>query len=154
MQAEDGGPLIKSAAKCLVIFFLLCGLAWSVTGFLWVFGARENETCGADSFTYQFAYATLIIMNIIMDVWICFKICVVLYWAFLTEDWFIHHSSGRYTYIIETASFYVFRCFKSTTKSSRIKKKKDIYTQRNRRSVAVHITIGKIFVLRVLINVY
>ena len=58
----------------------------SVIGFLWVFGAYEHLTCGADSVTYQFAFATLIILNIIMDCWICFKICVVLYWAFLTED--------------------------------------------------------------------
>jgi hypothetical protein len=83
---ESGGPLIKSAANCLVISFLLCGLAWSVVGFLWVFGAYEHETCGADSATYRFAFGTLIILNMIMDVWICFKICVVLYWAFLTED--------------------------------------------------------------------
>ena len=29
---EHGGPLIKSAANCIVIFYLLCGLTWSVIG--------------------------------------------------------------------------------------------------------------------------
>lgn len=85
-KEENGGPLFKTFSKCLVIFYLLCGLAWAVIGFLWVFGAYEHSTCGADSATYQFAFATLIILNMIMDFWICFKICVVLYWAFLTDD--------------------------------------------------------------------
>lgn len=80
-----GGPLVRSVANCIVIFFLLCGLVWAIVGFLWVFGSHMNETCGADSNTYQFAFGTLIILNIIMDVWICYKICVVLYWAFLIE---------------------------------------------------------------------
>ena len=84
---EDlGGPLIRNIANCIVIFFLLCGLVWAIVGFLWVFGSHLNETCGADSNTYQFAFGTLIILNIIMDVWICYKICIVLYWAFLSED--------------------------------------------------------------------
>ena len=85
-KEEGGGPLFKTFSNCLVISYLLCGLAWAVIGFLWVFGAYEHLTCGADSATYQFAFATLIILNIIMDFWICFKICVVLYWAFLTDD--------------------------------------------------------------------
>lgn len=83
---ESGGPLIKSMANCVVISFLLLGLAWSLVGFLWVFGAYGHVTCGADSATYRFAFGTLIILNFIMDCWICFKICVVLYWAFLSED--------------------------------------------------------------------
>ena len=29
---EHGGPWIKSAANCIVIFYLLCGLSWSVVG--------------------------------------------------------------------------------------------------------------------------
>ena len=85
-KEENGGPLFKTFSNCLVISYLLCGLAWAVVGFLWVFGAYEHLTCGADSATYQFAFATLIILNMIMDFWICFKICVVLYWAFLTDD--------------------------------------------------------------------
>lgn len=85
-KTESGGPLIKSASKWLVISFLLCGLAWSIVGFLWVFSAHDHETCGNDTATYQFAYATLIILNFIMDIWICFKICVVLYWAFLSDE--------------------------------------------------------------------
>ena len=85
-KEETGGPLFKTFSNGLVISYLLCGLAWAVIGFLWVFGAYEHSTCGADSATYQFAFATLIILNIIMDFWICFKICVVLYWAFLTDD--------------------------------------------------------------------
>ena len=83
---EGGGPFIKSVANCLVILYLLCGLTWAVVGFVWVFGSHQHVTCGADSFTYQFAFGTLIILNCIMDIWICFKICVVLYWAFLSEE--------------------------------------------------------------------
>ena len=84
---EDlGGPMIRNIANCIVIGFLLCGLVWAIVGFLWVFGSHLNQTCGADSHTYQFAFGTLIILNIIMDVWICYKICIVLYWAFLSED--------------------------------------------------------------------
>ena len=83
---EGGGPLIKNVANFLVIFYLLCGLVWAVVGFVWVFGGRDHERCGAASFTYQFAFGTLITLNCIMDIWICFKICVVLYWAFLSED--------------------------------------------------------------------
>ena len=82
---QDGGPLIKKAATCMVITCLLCGLVWAVVGFLWVFGTfKDHPTCGRNSGTgtYEFAFATLIILNMIMDVWICFKICVVLYWAF------------------------------------------------------------------------
>lgn len=85
-KADLGGPLVRNIANCLVIGFLLCGLVWSIVGFLWVFGSHSNETCGADSHTYQFAFGTLIILNIIMDIWICYKICIVLYWAFLSED--------------------------------------------------------------------
>lgn len=85
-KEEGGGPLFKTIANGIVIFYLLCGLAWALVGFLWVFGARSHQTCGADSFTYQFAFGTLIILNVIMDAWICFKICVVLYWAFLSEE--------------------------------------------------------------------
>ena len=59
-------------------------------GFLWVFSAHDHTTCGNDTATYQFAYATLIILNFIMDIWICFKICVVLYWAFLSDEWLIY----------------------------------------------------------------
>ena len=83
---EGGGPLIKNMANCLVIFYLLCGLIWAVVGFVWVFGSHGSLTCGASSLTYQFAFGTLIILNCIMDIWICFKICVVLHWAFLSED--------------------------------------------------------------------
>ena len=39
----------------------------------------------------QFAFASLIILNGLMDLWICFKICVILYWAFLSEEWRIVH---------------------------------------------------------------
>jgi hypothetical protein len=85
-KSVDGGPLVKRVANCVVIFYLLCGLVWSIVGFLWVFGAHANQVCGAESSTYQFAFFTLIVMNVIMDVWICFKMCVVLYWAFLSDD--------------------------------------------------------------------
>ena len=83
---EGGGPLIKNIANFLVIFYLLCGLVWAVVGFVWVFGSHSNEICGSGTFPYEFAFGTLITLNCIMDIWICFKICVVLYWAFLSDD--------------------------------------------------------------------
>jgi len=75
----------KNLARLTVVMYLLAGLAWAVTGFVWIFGAHVHSTCGQDSDTYKFAFASLI-LNIVMDVWICFKICVVLYWALLTDD--------------------------------------------------------------------
>ncbi|XP_071742768.1 uncharacterized protein [Lepeophtheirus salmonis] len=83
---EDSGPLIKALSQTVVITYLLIGLAWAIVGFLWVFGSVSHEICGSDSATYRFAFSTLIILNVIMDLWICFKICVVLYWAFLSDD--------------------------------------------------------------------
>ena len=83
---EGGGPLIKNVANFLVIFYLLCGLVWAVVGFVWVFGSHRDEICGSGTFPYEFAFGTLITLNCIMDIWICFKICVVLYWAFLSDD--------------------------------------------------------------------
>ncbi len=41
---------------------------------------------GAGSFVYGFAFFSLIVMNIVMDAWIVFKMCVVLHWAFLSDD--------------------------------------------------------------------
>ena len=71
---------------------IVCNWSFSFfsVGFLWVFSAHDHTTCGNDTATYQFAYATLIILNFIMDIWICFKICVVLYWAFLSDEWLIY----------------------------------------------------------------
>ena len=83
---EGGGPLIKNVANFLVIFYLLCGLVWAVVGFVWVFGSHRDDLCGSGTFPYEFAFGTLITLNSIMDIWICFKICVVLYWAFLSDD--------------------------------------------------------------------
>ena len=34
----------------------------------------------------QFAFACLIILNCLMDIWICFKICVILYWALISDE--------------------------------------------------------------------
>lgn len=78
----------KKFSQVVVIIFLLAGLAWSVVGFVWIFGAHhtENTTCGSNSETYKFAFASLIILNCLMDVWICFKICVILYWALVSGD--------------------------------------------------------------------
>ena len=39
---EHGGPWIKSAANCIVIFYLLCGLSWSVVGKFIHSGYIEN----------------------------------------------------------------------------------------------------------------
>ena len=41
----------------------------------------DHQACGQQSFTYRFAFGTLILLNVIMDIWICFKICVVLHWV-------------------------------------------------------------------------
>jgi hypothetical protein len=76
----------QSFANLVIIVFLMCGLVWAIVGFLWVFGATEYEVCGANSNTYKFAFGVLIILNGIMDVWICYKICLILHWAFLSED--------------------------------------------------------------------
>jgi len=46
----------------------------------------ENTSCGSNSGTYWFAFACLIILNCLMDIWICFKICVILYWALISGD--------------------------------------------------------------------
>ena len=35
---------------------------------------------------FQFAFSSLIILNGLMDAWICFKICVILYWALVSES--------------------------------------------------------------------
>ena len=37
-------------------------------------------------FPFQFAFASLITLNVLMDSWICFKICVILYWALVSEN--------------------------------------------------------------------
>ena len=44
--------------------------------------------------TFQFAFASLIILNGLMDLWICFKICVILYWALIWEDWRIAYQEN------------------------------------------------------------
>ncbi len=85
-KSGEADPVFQRGAKFLVISYLLCGLILSVVGFVWVFGAHLDSVCGAESFAYRFAVFALITMNIVMDVWICYKICVVLYWAFLSDD--------------------------------------------------------------------
>ena len=45
-----------------------------------------QEECNQESGTYKFAFASLIILNALMDIYICIKISVVLYWALLTEE--------------------------------------------------------------------
>jgi hypothetical protein len=87
-KPEDVNPGCKKCSQALVIVFLLAGLAWAVVGFLWIFGAHhtENTSCGSNSGTYWFAFSCLIILNCLMDIWICFKICVILYWALISGD--------------------------------------------------------------------
>jgi len=99
-KPEDVNPGCKKCSQVLVIVFLLAGLAWSIVGFLWIFGScpfyywhlfgeahhTENTSCGSNSATYWFAFACLIILNCLMDIWICFKICVILYWALISGD--------------------------------------------------------------------
>jgi hypothetical protein len=78
----------KNFCQMVVILFLLAGLVWAVVGFLWIFGAHDTDNmyCGHNSTTYKFAFASLIILNCLMDVWICFKICVILYWALISDE--------------------------------------------------------------------
>lgn len=87
-KPEDGSAAMKRCSQIIVILFLLAGLAWAMVGFVWIFGAHhtEDSSCGSDSATYMFAFACLIILNCLMDVWICFKICVILYWALISGD--------------------------------------------------------------------
>lgn len=70
----------------IVIFYLLCALAWAVIGFMWILGNQHQDNCDTDSFTYKFASGSLIVVNVLMDIWICMKISVVLYWSILHED--------------------------------------------------------------------
>jgi len=79
---------VKNICQLVVIIYLLTGLAWALVGFVWIFGARQikDPECGHDSYTYWFAFSSLILLNGLMDVWICFKICVIFYWAFISEE--------------------------------------------------------------------
>lgn len=87
-KPENVSAGLKKCSQFLVILFLLVGLAWAVVGFVWIFGAHrtEDSSCGSNSHTYMFAYACLIILNCLMDIWICFKLCVILYWALISGD--------------------------------------------------------------------
>lgn len=87
-KPEDVKQSTKNFCQFVVILFLLAGLAWAVVGFVWIFGAHDiqNMYCGHNSTTYLFAFASLIILNSLMDVWICFKICVILYWALISDE--------------------------------------------------------------------
>ena len=44
----------RNAAQVCVILYLLAGLAWALTGFVWIFGAHNilNPACGHNSTTY------------------------------------------------------------------------------------------------------
>lgn len=87
-KPEHVAAVAKNLSQMVVILFLLTGLTWAVVGFVWIFGAHDidNNNCGSNSVTYMFAFASLIILNCLMDVWICFKICVILYWALVSGD--------------------------------------------------------------------
>jgi len=87
-KPEDVKQSTKNFCQFVVILFLLAGLAWAIVGFVWIFGAHDiqNMYCGHNSTTYRFAFASLIILNGLMDVWICFKICVILYWALISDE--------------------------------------------------------------------
>jgi len=74
----------RSIAKVLAVVYLFSSLALAVIGFLLVFPSNQDElSC---TFSYDFAFVSLLALNLIMDIWICYKICVVLHWAFLSED--------------------------------------------------------------------
>jgi len=79
-------PGCRRMSKFVVILYLLSCMAWALVGFLWIFGTHNKETCNHESNTYKFAFASLILLNILMDAWICIKICIVLYWSLLSED--------------------------------------------------------------------
>lgn len=87
-KPEDVNQTIKNICQAVVILYLLAALASALLGFVWIFGAEqiENPQCGHDSNTYWFAFSSLILLNGLMDVWICFKICVILYWALISEE--------------------------------------------------------------------
>lgn len=85
-KPEDVNLGVKNLCQALVILYLLAGLALAVLGFLWIFGDQPSSNqCGHNEYTYWFAFSCLIILNGLMDAWICFKICVILYWALIFE---------------------------------------------------------------------
>ncbi|XP_023337820.1 uncharacterized protein LOC111708617 [Eurytemora carolleeae] len=85
-KSETINPEGKSLSNTIVVLYLMFGLVWALVGFLWIFGTQNQEECNQESGTYKFAFASLIILNALMDIYICIKISVVLYWALLTEE--------------------------------------------------------------------
>jgi len=83
-ETETGCLSNFGISVSVVIFYMLCGLAWAILGFVWILGTQD--TCDDGEFTHKFAFASLIILNILMDIWICIKISIVLYWSLLTEE--------------------------------------------------------------------
>jgi len=87
-QEEAVSKGVRAVCQVLVILYLLAGLAWTIMGFYWIFSSRHQPglECGHDILAYWFAFASLITLNVLMDCWICFKICVILYWALVSEN--------------------------------------------------------------------
>ena len=45
---------VRAVCRALVILYLLAGLAWTITGFYWIFSSRQQPSleCGHDSLAY------------------------------------------------------------------------------------------------------
>ena len=45
---------VRAVCQALVILYLLAGLAWTITGFYWIFSSRQQPglECGHDSLAY------------------------------------------------------------------------------------------------------
>lgn len=86
-KSDAGERVAKRTAHVGIIIYILCGLIWALLGFSWIFSEVPLEQqCTKQRFSYSAAVFGLLAINLAMDFWICFKIVVVLYWAFLSED--------------------------------------------------------------------
>ena len=66
---EHGGPWIKSAANCIVIFYLLCGLSWSVVGKFIHSGYIENmQNSAKNSWKWYCTNALFFLSSVKFDI--------------------------------------------------------------------------------------
>ena len=78
--------VVRGACNLIVVLYISFGVGWTLLGFRWTFGEENGGSVCGDELSYRAAAAGLVAVNAVMDGWICFKITVVLYWAFLSEE--------------------------------------------------------------------
>ena len=56
---------VRAVCRALVILYLLAGLAWTITGFYWIFSSRQQPGlgCGHDSLAYWVRLLMIICVN-------------------------------------------------------------------------------------------